>query len=86
MIWIQIFYKSAKIAQSLEELYSKYLLVGLISLLIVQLFINLGTVMGFLPVTGLPFPMLSLGGSSIVMNSAVFGILNRIFIENRIYI
>jgi len=86
MIWIQIFYRSAKIVQSIEEVYSKFLLVGLVSLLIVQLFINLGTVIGYLPVTGLPFPMLSLGGSSIAMNAVVFGILNRIFIENRVYI
>ena len=86
LIWIQIFYRSTKVVHSTEETFSKFLLVGLIGLLIVQLFTNIGTVIGYLPVTGLPFPLLSLGGSSIVMNAVVFGILNRIFIENRIYI
>jgi len=86
LVWIQIFYKSAKTVQALDNEYSRYLLVGLITLLLVQLFVNLGTVTGYLPVTGLPFPMLSLGGSSIAMNAIVFGILNRIFIENRVYI
>jgi len=85
-VWMQIFYKSVKAVQTIDTEYGKYLLVGLMTLLIVQLYINLGTVTGYLPVTGLPFPMLSLGGSSIAMNAIVFGILNRIFIENRVYI
>ncbi len=54
--------------------------------MIVQIIINLGTVIGYLPVTGLPFPLLSLGGSSMLINAVVFGILNRVFIENRVYI
>ena len=85
-VWIQIFYKSITILNKIQELYSRYLLIGLIGLLIVQIFINLGTVVGTLPVTGLPFPMLSLGGSAMLINAIVFGILNRIFIENRVYI
>ena len=85
-VWMQIFYKSVKAVQTIDTEYGKYLLIGLMTLLIVQLYINLGTVTGYLPVTGLPFPMLSLGGSSIAMNAIVFGILNRIFIENRVYI
>ena len=51
-------------------------------LLYLQILINIATVVGLIPLTGDPFPLLSLGGSSIIAVSSIFGIINRIFIEN----
>ena len=62
--------------------FEKFLLSGFIILLYLQIFINIATVLGLIPLTGDPFPLLSLGGSSIIAISTIFGIINRIFIEN----
>jgi cell division protein FtsW (lipid II flippase) len=66
--------------------FEKFLLSGFIILLYLQIFINIATVLGLIPLTGDPFPLLSLGGSSIIAISSIFGIINRIFIENNLVI
>ena len=60
--------------------FEKFLLSGFIILLYLQIFINIATVLGLIPLTGDPFPLLSLGGSSIIAIASIFGIINRIFI------
>ncbi|MDA9713140.1 FtsW/RodA/SpoVE family cell cycle protein, partial [Acidimicrobiaceae bacterium] len=66
--------------------FDKFVIAGFIALLSFQIIINISTVVGLIPVTGLPFPLLSLGGSSMVSIAVIFGITNRIFIENNITI
>ena len=66
--------------------FEKFLLSGFIILLYLQILINIATVLGLIPLTGDPFPLLSLGGSSIIAISTIFGIINRIFIENNLVI
>jgi cell division protein FtsW (lipid II flippase) len=66
--------------------FDKYVITGFIVLLSIQIIINISTVIGLVPNTGLPFPLLSLGGSSMVSIALVFGITNRIFIENNLVI
>ena len=66
--------------------FEKHLLSGLLVLLGVQIFINLLTILGIIPLTGIPFPLLSLGGSSIFSTAIIFGIINRVFIENNIVV
>ena len=69
-----------------ESNFEKFLLSGFMMLLYLQIFINIATVLGLIPLTGDPFPLLSLGGSSIIAISSIFGIINRIFIENNLVI
>ena len=69
-----------------ESNFEKFLLSGFMILLYLQIFINIATVLGLIPLTGDPFPLLSLGGSSIIAISSIFGIINRIFIENNLVI
>ena len=53
----------------------KLALVGLISLLVIQTFIHIGVNINLLPTTGMTFPFLSYGGSSLIGNSIIAGIL-----------
>ena len=69
-----------------ESNFEKFLLSGFMILLYLQIFINIATVLGLIPLTGDPFPLLSLGGSSIIAISSIFGVINRIFIENNLVI
>lgn len=58
--------------------FQKYLAFGITSLIGLQAMVNMGVAMGMLPTKGLPLPLISLGGTSIVMNLAGIGILMAI--------
>ena len=85
-LWILFFFRVNRIIKLSQIEFEKYLLSGLLILLGVQIFINLLTILGFIPLTGIPFPLLSLGGSSIFSTAIIFGLINRVFIENNIVV
>ena len=51
---------------------------GLIFALVFQVFVNVGMTMGVAPVTGIPLPYVTVGGSSMVANLLMIGILQSI--------
>ena len=85
-LWLLFFYRVNRSIKKTEIVFEKYLLAGLLILLGVQIFINLLTILGFIPLTGIPFPLLSLGGSSVFSSAIIFGLINRVFIENNIVV
>jgi len=58
---------------------------GIATWLGLQAFINIGVNMGLLPTKGLTLPLMSYGGSSLVVNCVAIGILIRISIENALF-
>lgn len=58
--------------------YSRLLGAGLICLIGLQALINMGGVTGFMPITGIPLPFLSYGGTSVIMNLTFIGIILNI--------
>ena len=54
--------------------FASFVLVGSLSILFYQVVINIGMTLGLVPVTGLPLPFLSYGGSSMVMAMAFIGL------------
>ena len=67
-----------RIALRARDLFQQVLAAGLTTLVAVQAVVNLGAVLGMLPVTGVPLPFVSYGGSSLVVFCAAAGILVRI--------
>ncbi|MBI3320838.1 MAG: putative lipid II flippase FtsW [Candidatus Omnitrophica bacterium] len=57
-----------RIAIAAQDLFSKYLVCGLVGMIGLETMINIGVVTGLLPTKGLPLPLVSYGGSSMVMN------------------
>ena len=55
-----------------------YLSLGITTILFTQVFINIGVVIGLLPVTGITLPFLSYGGSSLLINFLMIGLLYNI--------
>lgn len=64
-----------------EERFSAYLLYSLAILWLMQVLINVGVALGYIPVTGLPLPLLSYGGSSLVVNLFWVGVVLRCYSE-----
>ena len=69
---------SLKIASSARDKFGVLLCFGIISLLFWQAFINLGMLLGLLPVVGMPLPFFSYGGSSLLTTLISLGILFNI--------
>jgi cell division protein FtsW len=66
------------VALHAPDRFGMLLAIGLTSWLLLQAFINIGVTLGVLPVTGLPLPFLSFGGSSLVVTLMACGILMSI--------
>lgn len=73
--------KGLEIARQTPDRFGSQLALGLSVLLGLQAVINLGMTMGLLPVVGVPLPLVSYGGSSVVMTMLVIGILLNIKIH-----
>ncbi len=76
--FIIIIYRGFKIAKNAPDEYSRLLATGLISWIAIQTFINLGAMVSLVPLTGVPFPLISYGGSSLVIALVSIGILINI--------
>jgi len=74
-----IFYRMRVIALSAPDNFSYLVVVGIMSMFFVQIIENIGMNIGIMPVTGIPLPLLSYGGSSLLVVLASIGILNNIY-------
>jgi len=64
-----------RIAVSTDEPFGRLLAVGILALLFSQVCINVGMAMGLMPITGMTLPLISYGGSSLLVNCAALGLL-----------
>ncbi len=60
---------------SVSKTFGAFLAAGLTFMLVMQAFINMGVTVGLFPVTGLPLPMLSMGGTSLLFTGMTLGII-----------
>lgn len=70
-----IIFRGIKISIEVNDLFLKFLCLGLSISLFVQVFINTGVVVGLLPVTGITLPLFSYGGSSLLITIVSLGII-----------
>ena len=76
MVFISL--RGIMIAQAAQTAYSRFLAAGLVMSFFLSAFVNMGMVMGILPVVGIPLPLVSYGGSALITFLASFGILMSI--------
>jgi cell division protein FtsW len=78
ILFVLLGYRGFKIAKEAEDDFGRYLAVGITSWFILQAFINLAAILSLIPLTGVPLPFISYGGSSLVISLAAVGILLNI--------
>jgi rod shape determining protein RodA len=83
-IYLFIIGRGLTIAMSAQQTYGKLLAAGLILTFFVYVFVNIGMVIGQLPVVGIPLPLISQGGTSLVTLMLAFGVLMSINTNRRI--
>lgn len=77
-ILIAFFYRLKLVAERVPDEFSRLLVVGILTWLSVQAFINIGAMLGLLPLKGITLPFISYGGTSVVFASAAVGIVFQI--------
>lgn len=77
-LFVYLIYRGIKIATSASDFYGSLLATGITSLIALQVFINIGVVIAAMPVTGMPLPFFSYGGTSLAIIMASMGILLNI--------
>lgn len=78
-----VLYRIAVIGAKSASLRGKYICVGVISYIFIHIFINLGGMFGLIPLTGVPLPFLSYGGSFVLSLIGSLAIVQRICIESK---
>lgn len=73
-----LFYRGLKIARYAPDVYGTALAVGIIAWLAIQTFLNIGGMINLIPMTGVPLPFISAGGSSMLALAMAIGILANI--------
>jgi cell division protein FtsW len=61
-----------------QDMFGRYLAVGITSMVVLQAFINISVVLGMMPTKGIPLPLVSYGGSSLFVTLACVGVLLNI--------
>lgn len=82
MLWCVIFWRLFIIAMSSNTNFARLFIFGFALLLLSHISINIGMNMGIFPVIGIPLPLLSYGGSNLIITLATFGIVQNIKISS----
>lgn len=76
--------KCFSVAGNARTAYGKYICIGIGAMFLFQTFENIGMCMGVMPVTGIPLPFLSYGGSSLVTNLIAVGVVMSVSARKKI--
>ncbi|GMU88146.1 MAG: rod shape-determining protein RodA [Chlorobiota bacterium] len=79
VMFMVIFLRMLKIATEIRNQFLSLVVVGILSIFTVHFAINIGMVLGIMPVIGIPLPFVSYGGSSLLSNFIMLGIVYNIY-------
>ncbi len=84
-LFLFLIWRALSIGTMANSRFASLLAVGLGSILTFHVFVNVGMTIGVMPVTGLPLPFLSYGGSSLITNAIAIGLLLHIYAHRHEY-
>jgi rod shape determining protein RodA len=70
-----LLWRALRVAMLSRDPFGTYLAAGIASMFALQMFVNVGMNVGIMPITGIPLPFVSYGGSSLLLNFAAVGLL-----------
>ncbi len=83
VIGVFILFRMIRAAMLARDAYGKLIIVGLVAFLLVQSYVNLGMNLGLMPVTGIPLPFISYGGSSLLTLLLAQGVVQSVLLRHR---
>ncbi len=83
MLYLLVVWRGLRIVTLAREPFTAIVAGGLVFALLFQILVNVGMTMGIAPITGIPLPFISVGGSSMIANLIAIGILLSISVRSR---
>ena len=83
LLFLLILLRAFRIARRSQDLFGRLVCTGVIAWFAFQAFENIGMTMGLMPMTGVPLPFLSYGGSSMFANLIGIGLLQNVYARQR---
>jgi rod shape determining protein RodA len=81
LLYLLVVWRGLRIVAGARDLFSAAVAGGLVCAFLLQIFVNVGMAIGIAPITGIPLPFVSVGGSSMITNLIAIGILEAIAIR-----
>jgi rod shape determining protein RodA len=83
-LYLLVLWRGLRVVTVARDLFSAVVAGGIVVALLFQIFVNIGMTMGIAPITGIPLPFVSVGGSSLIANLAAMGVLLAIHARGRV--
>jgi rod shape determining protein RodA len=83
-LYLLVLWRGLRVVTIARDLYSAIVAGGIVVALLFQIFVNIGMTMGIAPITGIPLPFVSVGGSSMIANLAAMGVLLAVHARGRV--
>ena len=85
VIFLTLFLRILKLSYNTKDEFLSLVSIGILSVYLIHFIINLGMVVGILPVIGIPLPFISYGGSSLLVSMFMLGILANLYRTRKNY-
>jgi rod shape determining protein RodA len=82
-LFVFLAWRGIVIAQRAKDDFGSLMAVGVVSMFLFHVFVNIGMTTGIMPVTGIPLPFISAGGTSLLTNMAAVGLILSVSIRRR---
>jgi len=82
-LYALLIWRSLRILMMAKNLYGTLISGGILAMLMFQVFVNVGMTIGIMPITGVPLPLMSYGGSSVMVTLIAVGLLQSIHVQAR---
>jgi rod shape determining protein RodA len=82
-LYALLIWRALRILTMSKNLFGTLIAAGILAMLMFQIFVNVGMTIGIMPITGVPLPLLSYGGSSVIVTFIAIGLLQSIYVQAR---
>src|SRR6202043_707837 len=82
-LYALLIWRGLRILTMAKNLFGTLVAGGVVAMLMFQVFVNVGMTMGIMPITGVPLPLVSYGGSSVITTLLAVGLLQSIYVQAR---
>jgi rod shape determining protein RodA len=83
-LYALLVWRGLRILTMAKNLYGALIAGGIVAMLLFQVFVNVGMNVGIMPITGIPLPLMSYGGSSVLTTLLAVGLLQSIHVQARV--
>jgi rod shape determining protein RodA len=83
-LYALLIWRALRILTMAKNLYGTLIVGGILAMIMFQVFVNVGMTIGIMPITGVPLPLMSYGGSSVLVTFIAIGLLQSIYVQAKV--